>query len=318
MARLTTPEPLHIGGTARRPVVEGSLHLDQASVALDKATLMEAGLWTGPSRVIDPAIRLVRDGQVVERSTAVELPFWAPITADLHVDLGQSLEGGLELPYLDGFGALAAEASTIRAEGELVGAVDLAVADGEARVEGRVDVVRGTADVVRSHFQMSGGTVTFVDQNPFSPYVIARGTMPLGGGVGVDMAIRGTPMGADVEFTSSQLDSPNQVLAAVITSTNPADSDGNVGIATALASAVVRKFLFGDLDLGSVQYRKGSLLLDVSVGSHLRVVPEIGLGGNTPDVFAVSTEWFPNSRLVVEARLGTASQRAGITWRRRF
>ncbi|MFT7520046.1 MAG: hypothetical protein ACI9MC_002190, partial [Kiritimatiellia bacterium] len=316
IAQVSTLGPLTLQGTALHPIVKGAIRVDLANVSLDRATLMEAGLWPGPTRTLDPRIRLIREGELQSVSRSKDQPFWAPITAKLHIELSQGVEGGLSLPYLDGFGAIAAEASTIHATGELVGEVDLEIADGKAYADGRVEVVGGTADVVRSHFSLDGGTVTFRDRDPFQPYVLVRGSMPLAGGGAIDMALRGTPLAAEAHFTSGQIDEPDQVIAAVITGSSPASGDSNSGIAVGLAYAVFQRAIFGDLQTGAISWRHSMLNLDLDVSRTLRLTPRVGLFST--DLVALDLRWRPSSSVTLDGTLGTTTIGVGALWRRRY
>ena len=316
LLRLSTTEPLLVSGSARHPVVTGSFVLDQAEVDLDRGTLMEAGLWTGSPRALDPRIRLVREEGLVEREPVEERPFWAPITADLRIDLGRNLRGALAMPYLEGFGMIAAEASTIDASGQLVGIVELHTEDGEARVDGSLELVRGHARVVRSRFALDGGLVQFIDQDPFQPFVIATGSMPIETGGSVDMRIRGTPVQADARFSSATLHDADLVLAAVITGRITSTGGSSVGIASSLASSVITHAVFGDLDLGNVRYVDGAFVLDEPIGDSWRIAPQIGIANNQ-DTVGVGLTWFPLPEWVASAYLGTLRGSVGVTWRQR-
>jgi hypothetical protein len=300
-------------------VITGGLRVDQAFVDLDKGTLMEAGLWEGAPSVVDPRIRVVRGGVVEAREVPSTPPFWAFVDADVHVDLGQDTQGGLSLPYLGGFGALAAEASTIEAAGVLAGAVDVAAHDGAATVTGRVDVVRGDARVMKSEFLLDAGTVTFVDGDPFQPFVVVSGGMDLDGGVNIDLNLRGTPTGAEARFHSAQLASDDQVIAAVISGKNPATGASNLDVASGLATSVLSRVLFGDLDLGTLQFTNGVVSYTFAPNAQLRITPEIGLGTMfTGDALALDASWRPTRDFTVYGRLGTYSRHVGVDWRRRY
>lgn len=318
-ARVSTTTPLHVAGRATHPVITGAIRVDQADVALDKGTLMEVGLWSPAPSELDPRIRVVRGGEAEVREVAAVRPFWAFVDADVHVDLGQDTQGGLALPYLGGFGGLAAEASTIEAEGVLAGSVDVRAADGVAQVDGRVDVVSGEARVMKSAFVLDAGTVTFVDGDPFRPFVIVAGGMGLEGGVNIDLALRGTPTGAEARFRSAQLDTTDQVISAVITGQNPLTGGSNVGVATGLASAVVTRTLFGDLDLGTLQFAGGVLSYTFAPTPRIRITPEIGIGTMfTGDALAIDASWRPTRALTVQAHLGTYRRSVSFEWRRRY
>ena len=319
LLRVSTPEPLTLTGDLFNPYAQGSIRLDQALLTLDKVTLMEAEVWEGSPRRLDPLIEVVRSEPQIPLEKIDKRPFWAPITADLKIDLGSNLQGGLTLPYIDGLGAIASDASTIQAEGQLVGKLDVHLEDGKARVAGRADILRGQAKVVRSHFHLDGGSVTFIDNDPFQPFVSTHGTMALSGGVTIEMNLRGTPTSADVAFTSSQIDEVDRVLSAVITGQNPNLSSGNIGAATSLAAGVVMTTLFPNVDLGAFEFREGLLTMNLNLGKQLRIVPMAGLstrhGG---DSLALQLDWFPSARLLIQGFLGNYQKKVGFSWQRRF
>ena len=191
--------------------------------------------------------------------------------------------------------------------------------DGVATVRGRADIIRGQAKIIRSHFKLDGGSVTFIDNDPFQPFVITHGNMALPGGVTIEMNLRGTPTGADVHFSSSQIEETDQVLSAVITGKNPENSSGNLGVASTLASAVLMRVFLPKLDLGAFEYRQGLLQLHMNLGKQFRLTPMLGFStAHGGDNAALHFDWFPTPRTLLFAHVGNLKRHIGFAWQRRF
>ncbi|MEZ4322565.1 MAG: hypothetical protein R3F61_34175 [Myxococcota bacterium] len=310
--RLTTPAPLELGGSLRHPTVRGQIEVDEASVALDRALLVEAGLWGAGPRQIDPRIRLVQDGVDVPRTHDRTAPLWSALDADLEVDLGRLTEGSFALPYLDGLGSLAATASRIRVDARLLGSMRVRVAEGEAQADGSVDVADATAELGGSTFQIERAKLSFLGGELLQPHVLAAGWAGMGGGVGVDLYLRGTPTETLVNLSSAELDD-SETWVAAMTGTNPKTARSSFSTATSLAIAVLVGPLFDRVDSGVWQFAEGGLQGRFRVGENAVLSPWVG-----PIDASLTGIYAPTPNLRLSAELGWNNQAISAGWRRRY
>ncbi|MCB9677746.1 MAG: translocation/assembly module TamB domain-containing protein [Alphaproteobacteria bacterium] len=317
-ARISAEGPLAISGSARHPVVRGALRVDEAELEVDRKILIEADLWAAAPRELDPRITLVRDGIEVPRAPRDDRPFWSFVDADVLLDLGPLAEGSMALPYLDGLGALVAEASRVRMEGRVVGKLRVKAADGRASAEGVVDVTDASARVGSSRFVLDRGQVQFVDGDLFRPYVQASGSLGLGGGVSVQMGLRGEPQGATLALTSAQLDGEGEVWTAVISGQNPRLVRSSVGLASELALGVVSRTMFDRADLGRWELAGGGLQTRFRPLPALSVVGRVAPFNQTRDALALGAEYAPDPRIRLEGWVGNVDRWVGVGWRHRY
>ncbi|MCB9691976.1 MAG: hypothetical protein H6736_09180 [Alphaproteobacteria bacterium] len=316
-ARLSTVGPLVVGGTARHPEIRGAVTVDGADLEIDRKLLIEADVWPAAPRELDPRITLVRDGMEIPREVVERKPVWSFLDADVEVDLGPFAEGSMDLPYLDGMGPLVAAATRVRMEGRVEGRVRVLIAEGRASAEGVVDVTDASARVASSPFTVDSGQLLFVDGDLLRPYVLARGSLALGGGVSVQMGLRGEPQGASLTLTSAQLQE-GEIWPAVITHENPRLVQSNVQLATKLAMDIVSRTVFERVDFGRWELVGGGVQRRFHPNPKTTLVSHLAPGAQTRDAWALGVEYAPHRDVRLEGWLGNVDRWVGVGWRRRY
>jgi len=307
LLRLSTTKPLTVQGDLVQPKVRGSVLVDEANLLLDYAQAMG-----GASREIDPRITVHR-GTASVTTEEEEASVFDDVDIELYLDLGRATRGRLIMP-LEAVQWLGNEAEALlkidlrarlsnedallfrqipcrrRTRGGAMKVVPERVGDCglyHPHVRGVVDIVDGTARVLRADFTLSSSSVSFVGNEVYNPNLDIHGTMEAEDAT-IRMDIGGTAYDPEIDFTSKDSD---QVFAMLALGSSLEGLTAQQ-VASTLAFALINSAL-SDVNLPSINIDpSGQVQIGLAIGRNAFVQLTAG-GTPRPDenVFEAELEY---------------------------
>lgn len=307
LLRLTTRDgrPLKVTNTAAFPKIRGAVRVDEADFFLDYATAVGGG-----SVDVDPRIKINREGRVVT-SDPPESSVLDELDVEVAINLGRASRARLSMP-LESMGFLGQTATALtridlsaRVGGDVVfrqRPCHRPGPDGERekipgregacglfhpRMEGGIDILEGQARVFRADFDLRDSAVRYYGGDVSDPHLDINGEMKTGD-VTIDMAITGTALDPEIDFTSAQSD---QIFATLLLGTSP-DSLGSQGASQLAFAAAMTAFqsVLSGANLGTFSIEpSGQITWGLAVARDLYVEGTLG-GTPRPDQNTIEVE----------------------------
>ena len=312
-AMLTTTPKLSVEGDWPALHTSGGVRVDHASLFQDAAALLEAAPLE-----LDSAITMHREKGAI-RSEEPSPPFWSEFTSDIRVDLGSDTRGRVLLAFLDDFGGIGATLTTADVSGVVAGTLRVGLKAGLPVLNGKVDVLSGTARVAQAKFQLKDTSqVQFQSDDFLAPDLDIAATMPVSEGA-IDMRITGIPFAPKIDFSSERYPDQTTIFMILITGKPPDELNAEQGL-SALGALLLNTALTG-INLGQLSIdAQGSARVLVPITRTLRLETKFVVRPQLlENVVALGAEWRIVPNLVLKGEFGD-KQRGflDLLWERRW
>ncbi|MCB9677528.1 MAG: translocation/assembly module TamB domain-containing protein [Alphaproteobacteria bacterium] len=278
---------------------------------------------------LQPSERIVihRGGEQRRSEPVIELPFYSGFDVDLNLDLKRNLEVIAAIPFIDQLGSITANLTRANVSSRLGGEIDVALdPSGNPLLEGEVEVVDGSVQLLRTQFRLDEGRVVFLGGDVGNTQVDVTGSTSIEG-TPVELRITGTADEPQLKTTAPGYDE-TQLLVMLLTGRSPDSLRGDASrAATQEAQAIA----------GTAAALVASSLLSGAATGALTIEPDGGIRIGAPwsstvltqlvlkpladpdeNLVAFSLEWALARRLLLELGAGTTYQWTDLSWETRF
>ena len=210
-----------------------SLFVEGRFVVNEGRYVMTSEEWLSEGTLnLNSGIQLIRSGSVIE-ATRKTPPIWSKWTYGLDIDLGPNTWIEAEVPLSDGYGAVATKVSTVGLVGRLDGEVRAESLNGAPVLQGEVDILKGTAKVFGTDFDVETGELMFTGATLLDPNVEISAVYPSPHYGDIRVGIQGQPADLRLDFSSDEGWSDTD-MAAILLFKRPASSmtqsEGGAGL----------------------------------------------------------------------------------------
>jgi hypothetical protein len=304
--------------------VHGDLSVDHATFVLDKAAFATASAFeTTPLLLIH---RGDAAEEVVRKESSNQPSVYRDFAVDVDVALNRNVEIEAELPFVDELGGLGASLSTLFVKARLGSdqtgdeGLNIRMKGGELAVFHEVDVLEGQAKVLRSLFDVTGGSVTFLG-DPTEPLLDVSAEMVVSGGA-IDLSIQGTPSKPDIAFSSKEYADQTEIFSILLTGRSPeelSNTEGQSAI-SALSGLLLSSALGSASGTAGVTIDPdGTVRVDFPLRSNLYGSIKVNPAPiEQENAYTLEIEYTPFRHIVLEVDVGDEHSWSDIFWEVRF
>lgn len=308
-------------------LLTGELALGNTRIARTRDDFLSSA-----SLSLSPDIVLFRGGEQVRARGAGQRPeIWERLRLRLDLALQRNLRLDIELPTQADYGEQFAALSSVKLDAEFDGDLRVEGTAGAPVLEGTIETVRGTVDLLNASFDLeSGGAINFVGgdyDNPILDLRAVRRTAEYGD---VNVDITQDVDHIKVDFSADQYPDPSDALSLVVfgvPTSQLTDKEGGMGMQLwalarsglsgqferAVGLSAVDEF---EIDPSSGAVRVGKALSD---RLFLSVEQRFSTEDEAENLTEATVEWLIMRQLYADFVTGDAGKSsADIYWRWRF
>jgi hypothetical protein len=296
--------------------VRGDLALVYGRVGLDAAAMQSRSPLS-----LDPTLTVVRGEQTPVAPPAEEPAMYAAFDVDVNVDLKRNLEFTMGIPFVTDFGDVGAAFSRVDLSGRVGGQLQVELEDSEPTLVGSVELVEGQARMLRSAFDLDGGTITFAGGNPAEDAILDLTAEMTGADADLTMVIQGNALRPEISFSSEQYPDPSDQMTLLITGRPPEELTAEAGAGAAEAMAgLLFSSLFAGQSLGTVAIEPdGSVRVGVPLTSTIYAASSLSPTPNpSENSVTFEMEWTVLPRVVASGGVGNRTGWGDLFWEIRF
>lgn len=314
-----------VGGVWPALKLSGPLALAEGRISLGRDFFLDVA-----SLDLAPEVA-VRRATTASLARAAHVPeFYEGFDLDVDLDLRRNLRLVVEMPTASGYGQQFADLTTVTLDAEFDGEVELNGQVGDPRLHGRVETVRGTANLMGVTFQLDPeGSLSFVSDDIANPLLDMRATRTTGGYGDVNVGISGDVAHMALDFSSPEYPDPSDVMSLLLfgkPTSDMSDSEGQAGAAilgAALSSVtgqVERLVGLNTLDQFEIDPSAGAVRVGKALSDTLFLSLQLAPAAeDTENRTQATVEWLIQRRLYAEFVTGDRGQSsADLYWRWRF
>lgn len=316
---------LDVGGRWPELRLAGPVALAEGRITLGRDFFLDvASLDLAPELEIQRS----KGAQVAAAARAPEI--YEGFELDLDVDLLRNLRLVVEMPTTSGYGQQFAELTTVTLDAEFDGLVDLTGEVGAPALKGRVETVRGTANLMGVTFELEPeSSLSWVGDDIANPLLDMKATVATGSYGDVNVGISGDVDHIALDFSSEEYPDPADVMSLLLfgkPTSEMSDSEGQAGAAilgAALSSVtgqVERLVGLDTLDQFEIDPSAGAVRVGKALSDTLFLSLQLSPSAEDNENRTQATvEWLIQRRLYAEFVTGDRGQSsADLYWRWRF
>jgi hypothetical protein len=296
--------------------VRGDLALVYGRIGLDAAAMQSRSPLS-----LDSTLSVVRGEQTPVAPPTEEPAMYAAFDVDVNVDLKRNLELTMGIPFVTDFGDVGAAFSRVDLSGRVGGQLQVELEDSEPTLVGSVELVEGQARMLRSAFDLDGGTITFAGGNPAEDAILDLTAEMTGADADLTMVIQGNALRPEISFSSEQYPDPSDQMTLLITGRPPEELTAEAGAGAAEAMAgLLFSSLFAGQSLGTVAIEPdGSVRVGVPLTSTVYAASSLSPTPNpSENSVTFEMEWTLLPRVVASGGIGNRSSWGDLFWEIRF